>query len=333
MHPLEVDYHFSNIEKAQLEEVFLNININPYKDFIGYHKAISDLAGNKGIPEALLDIAQFCNSKDGFEKPFIYLKNCPLDAEKPVFDFSSPVESKYALKKTFVAEGFLSLFAVLTGMHPLRYAKMNNGDAFHDIFPMEKMSKTLSQKSLVSLGHHQDFPIHFARPRWVNMITMRNPAENRVYTTFAQNKDILERLSRIEKAVLEQKIFHTPYDDVTKNGDKTNTLDDKDGVFRAIKVDQMLNYYEGRTVTDDHAGKQAIEALNQAIADTTTRVQLVEGDFICFDNERSLHGRDVAEVCDPKAHKTRWLIKSHTAKSIVHLTDHLIKNRPGVVNG
>lgn len=95
----------------------------------------------------------------------------------------------------------------------------------------------------------------------------------------------------------------------------------------------MLNYYEGRTTSDDPDGQDAIRALNAAIAAETVRVKLAEGETVSFDNDRSLHGRDVVEIRDPDAHKTRWLIKSHTLPSIEHLADRCVDGRPNVLNG
>lgn len=333
MRTLELDYRFTEKENSLLMDLLGSIPNNPYQDYAGHTAAIVALAESGKLPAALIDIGKYAKSKDGFEHPYIYLANCPLDEERPVFDFASPVVSKYQLKKTFVVEGFLSLLAVLSKTHSLRYAKMNNGDAFHDVFPMEEMKATRSQKSLVSLGHHQDFPIHFARPRWVHLLAVRNPEQNDVYTTFVRNKDVFSSLSASELEILATPLFHTPYDDVTKHGDREKALDDLDGISRPIKVNEMLNYYEGRTTSDDTLGLNAIAALNRAIADTTIHVKLAEGELMSIDNDRCLHGRDVQNIQDIEAHKTRWLIKSHTLRSIEHLAPHFVEGREAVLNG
>ncbi len=333
MRDMELDYRFTDLERHQITELLLALSENPYKDIEGHVAALEALVKNGSLPPVMHDIVNWAKNKNGVDKPFIYLANCPLDEDRPVFDFASPVESKYKLKKTFVAEGFLGLLAAMTDTHSVRYGKMNNGDAFHDVFPMEQMKDTRSQKSLVSLGHHQDFPIHFARPRWVHLMAIRNPVENKVFTTFVRNKDVFGRLSHAEQEVLSQPIFHTPYDDVTKHGDSNNSLNDVDGLCRPIKVGKMLNYYEGRTESDEFHGRTAIDALNKAIAEETVHVRLKEGELVSFDNDRCLHGRDVVEITNPESHKTRWLIKSHTLPELGHLSEHFIEGRETVLNG
>lgn len=327
-----VDYEFSDLERRSLHDVLLPARHNPYAEYDAFTAEIEAVIRDGRVPGVLLDIARYARQRDSYAKPFVRLRNCPIDEQRPVFDFVRPVASKYELKKTYVAEGFLTLFSVLMRTPIMRYALMNNGDAYHDIFPMEELSGSLSQKSLISLGHHQDFPIHFARPRWVSMLAIRNPEANDVYSTFVRNLDILETLDAECLEALSRNDFHTPYDDVTKHGDKKNSLNN-DGDWRPIREGNMLVYYEGRTRARTQAGEAALKALDAAIARFTQRVKLDDGEFISFDNETTLHGRDVATIRNAAAHKTRWLMKAHTVPSLAPYADRFIVGRPGVVNG
>jgi len=330
---IDVDYIFSPSEHNALHDILSKIKSNPYSEYELFEKEISSIATSQNIPDIFKDICFIAKERDSFYKPYIYLKNCPIDNDKPLFDFKSPVESKYKLKKTFVAEAFLCLFSTLNKMHIVRYGLMNNGDAFHDIYPMEDLSNSLSQKSLISLGHHQDFPIHFARPRWVHMVSLRNPQQNDVYTTFVRNLDIINSLDHETIKVIESSIFFTPYDDVTKHGDKGRSLNDADGTQKPIKINNMLMYYEGRTKSSSLEGISALKALNTAIQNNTKNLKLEDGEFISFDNETCLHGRNVLNVSDPEAHKTRWLMKTHCLGSLNHLKDRFMLGNNGVING
>lgn len=329
---IPVDYTFTSEEHALLYSCFASLKTNPYSDYGSFMNELKESVSEKRIPSVLFDIAKYARERNGFSNPFLFLKNCPIDEDKPIFDFKRPVDSKYELKKSFIAEGFLGLHSLLTEMPIVRYGLMNNGDAFHDIYPMEQLSTSLSQKSLVSLGHHQDFPIHFARPKWVNMMAIRNPIQNDVYTTFVRNCDILAGLDSQTIKILSDSDFYTPYDDITKHGDSRNVLNN-DGDYKPIKVGNMLMYYEGRTRSRTPEGNAAITALNAAIAKHTTRIKLEDGEFISIDNETTLHGRDVGEIRDLSAHKTRWLIKSHSVPSLSPFVDRFMPGKLGVVNG
>jgi L-asparagine oxygenase len=327
-----VDYSFTPAESCALHDVLHSIGRNPYTEYESFIADVAKLIADGRVPKVLYDIARYSRERDGYRKPFVMLQNCPIDEHRPVFDFVRPVASKHELKKTWIAEGFLTLYSVLLRTPIIRYAMINDGDPYHDIFPMEKLSESLSQKSLVTLGHHQDFPIHFARPRWVAMIALRNPRMNDVYSTFVRNVDVIEALDEDTRQALSLPDFHTPYDDVTKHGDRQDVMHNVDD-WRPIRSGNMLSYYEGRTRARTASGQQALATLNAAIARVTHRLQLDDGEFIHFDNETTMHGRDVACIRDASAHKTRWLIKVHTAPSLMPYRDRFIADRPGVVNG
>jgi len=54
-------------------------------------------------------------------------------------------------KRTFVAEGFLLLYAKLMSQEPIGYINVNDGDVFQDIHPMESLSESQSQKALKNI--------------------------------------------------------------------------------------------------------------------------------------------------------------------------------------
>lgn len=333
MREISIDYTFTTREHDELFSAFNSLSVNPYTSFEQFTTEIGGLLSSKMLPTVLLDIAQYAANRDSVTQPFVRLVNCPIDVERPIFQFEDPVRSKYELKKTFIAERFLAAFSQLTDQEIVRYRMMNNGDAFHDIYPMKNLAHSMSQKSVVSLGMHQDFPIHFARPRFVNMIGMRTCNQNAVYSTFVRNTDVISSLSRESFNALSCPTFFTPYDDVTKHGDSQRELNDGDGVNRPIIVGNMLNYYQGRTTSTTQEGALAISSLNSLLTQQKTRINIQEGELISFDNDNCLHGRDVDHISNLESHQTRWLIKAHTVSSLDHRFNRLVPGCIDLVNG
>lgn len=106
------DFIFSHAENEQLKRLLLDIGPDPYRDYPSYREAIS--LATDSVPARFQEFCQDSGLRDFSEFPFVVIGNAPIDDQLPVFDPADPVGDKYLKKKTFVAEGFLAIYAVLT---------------------------------------------------------------------------------------------------------------------------------------------------------------------------------------------------------------------------
>ncbi|MFH7422931.1 taurine catabolism dioxygenase TauD, partial [Pseudomonas syringae pv. tagetis] len=74
-----------------------------------------------------------------------------------------PVKDKYLKKTQFLSEGFLELFAQLTGTPLLSYETRNEGDYFTDVIAIKKKSGQLTGYSHSELELHNHRTAHRVR--------------------------------------------------------------------------------------------------------------------------------------------------------------------------
>lgn len=329
---LNSNYVFSEVEKESLFDLLSEIKENPYFNKYNFLQSIKNLAESVKTPKFFKELCKHAKQRNNTTEPFFYLKNIPNDKDRPIFDFDNPVTSKRNIKKSFIAEAFLALFTTLTDSELITYKNDNNGDFFHDVYPMKQLSDTQSQKSLVSLGFHNDSSNHFARPEWLNMLCMRNSSLNTVYTTFVKSIDIISNLSDHTLNVLKQPQFDTPYDVLTKFGDEDAELDTTKK-HSIINDDHNLIYFENRTTALNEEGEEAMKILNAVIHKNKYSLQLEPDDLISINNNKALHSREIVSIKDPEAHKTRWSIKTYSVPSLDKYKHLFIEGEYGVING
>ncbi|SFS96085.1 hypothetical protein [Marininema halotolerans] len=328
---LSVDIAFTDNDRDYLKECFLQITTNPYTDYDQFQEKIKDLAENDARVQEIMAILRPYKDRDLHEHPFFTLTNCPIDEDLPVFDFKDPVNSKYELKKTFVAEAFLQWFAYIMDQPAIGYVNVNNGDVFQDIYPMESLQETQSQKAIVPLGFHKDLANHFVRPDFVNMLGMRSFHGNQIYTTFVTNKELLAHMSPEEQFILKQALFYTPFDDLSVYGNKKKLGRAKD---HAILIDNDdLAYFENRTVGTTEAAQQIVDKINRLLHQLKVSHLMKPGELISVANNHSLHGKDVLSVSDPEQQKKRWTIKTVNVFHLDKHQEHFLEGTKCIVNG
>ena len=330
IYPMKVDLVLSQTENRHLGNALLDVQGNPYKDYKTFQASVRDINESGVVPVRLADVFSRFSEGDQFENPYFMLKNCPIDPVIPLFGNTDPVNEKYRVKTTFVAEAFLQLAADRLGHFPIRYTNVNTGDAFQDIFPKEDLSLSQSQKSKVAIGFHKDLANHFVRPDHVNILALRNPRQNDVYTTFVRNKDILNNLPSEIVNVLRQPIFHTPFDDLTKYGDVDNKLGKPEQ--HPVIDGNELRYFEGRTTAEDPTAMAAITVLDTFLNTRKTRTFLEVGDFISTNNNTSIHGKD-SFIRDKEAANGRWLMKTVNVLDPKKYEQHFVPGDYGLVKG
>lgn len=305
--------YLSSSENATLKSLLAGVTTSPYGHYTTFQKEISDMALSGHVPDAFRRTCEYIrhSRNNGGELAYL-LRNCPLDTVIPVFDQDDPVNDKYRQKTTFIAEGFLELFAQLTGTPLLAYETRNNGDFFHDVYAHNSYSGTQTQKTDGELYFHNDRTAHPVRADFLSLLGMRCHPENRVYTGYVDGKRILAHLKDEYQAILRKPLFWTPFDEYSRDSNHLQIDSDPHVVLEEV---HCFRYYDTRTKPLSSApveARDAIIALKDAIVKATKqRVHIEQGDLLSFPNQAGLHNRELIEVPDQEQAKLRWLLKTY----------------------
>jgi L-asparagine oxygenase len=328
---LEVNFSFTEAERNALVSRFLEVQVNPYKFYSVFKKHVRNIITD--LPELgrFIEFLDYQRSLSAYESPFVFIENCPIDAEIPELGNDNPVQEKYQKKKTFVAEIFLQLYAELFSQHPIAYLNVNDGDIFQDIFPKDSLKYSQSQKAAGPIYFHKDFPNHFVRPDFVNILSLRSHIDNQIYTTFVSNKDILDHLSVTTKNKLRRCEFYTPYDDITISSSKVKLGRATDHpVLTGI---HHLRFFENRTEGLNPEAQKAVDELLE-VAHTYKKSALMRpGDFVSIYNNLSLHGREIIKISNEAEIARRWSVKTVNVHSSATHIKHFIDGTDYLVNG
>lgn len=248
-----------------------------------------------------------CNQR---KEPFIFIEGLPLDPSLPSFDNINPVEQKRSKKTTFVTEGILEFFAQIRDEKPIGYLNVNQGDVFQDIFPIEELFNSQSQKALKDIYFHKDLANHFVRPDWVNIICIRNDIENMIVTCFVKNTDVLDCFSLEEKRELAKPQFYTPYDDLSTY-QSVVTLGDADIHPILTDIDDIdIRFFENRTTSNTRIGQKLIDKLVKLLHKNKVCIHLRAGDLIASQNNYSIHCKQILAMNNIEEAKKRWMMKT-----------------------
>lgn len=325
------DFTFSADENAKLARLLADVSANPYTDYLPFMDEVDHVAGSRAVPARFVDFCELAMLRDFAGQPWIVIGNAPIDPQLPVFDPQQPVQEKYVLKTTFVAEAFLGLYGRLTGTEIIGHLSVNGGDFFHDIYPKESMYGTQSQKTLRTLRFHRDFANHFVSPDFVNTLTLRATPANEVFSTFTPVAAALEELDDRTISLLHEARFRTPYDDVSTR-ESTVALGETP-VHAVLSDHDGARIFEGRTTADDDEGRRALDAFITALHRRKQIRTSEPGDSVSFSNRHVIHGREVGRIGDLEELKRRWLMKTHNVFSLATYEDFFVTDRYGVVNG
>ncbi|MEO6328570.1 MAG: hypothetical protein ABIO55_06550 [Ginsengibacter sp.] len=326
---IDTDFRFSKTEKDYIYSLLISIKENPYTGYEQFIQNIRDVVSL--LPSNFLKHMEELKTRDQYEFPFVYIENCPIDRILPIFDYVDPVNSKRKLKKTFIAEGFLSLYGEMMETPAIGYINVNNGDTFHDIYPQESLKNSQSQKTMVALGFHKDLANHFVRPDHINMMAMRFYEQNKIYTTFVRNKDLLDSLPGEMIEIMRREVFYTPFDDLTMHAGNVQLGRAKDHAI--LKEDDDICYFENRTTGINKEAQDVCDTINMLLHKIKFRIQMKPGDFVSLANNFSVHGKDIEHIADIEQQRIRWSIKTYNVNSLAKHEQHYIPGRYGIVNG
>ncbi|GEO28130.1 hypothetical protein AAC03nite_39150 [Alicyclobacillus acidoterrestris] len=288
--------------------------ISPYVDYSSFKNTMKSSVQGRLIPEFFIEICERIRADRDNGNQVHVLKNCPIDTDIPDLNHDDPVSDKYRLKKTFLGEAFLGTFAYLLNNPLLSYASRNNGDFFTDVVSINRFRGKRTGFTDGDLIFHNDRTSHPVRADYVALLGVRCPANDLVYTTYVDGKDIIRNLLPEQVRILSEKWYYTEVDDLTrekvKNWDKSSA--------HAILKDGTICFQDTLTKPVANAPIGALEAL-LAFKDAITkspkyRHRIENGDLLVFANQYGLHNRERIEVNNSEDTAKRWLLKTYSFK-------------------
>ena len=331
---ISVDYIFSRAENHALVNALTSIRENPYTEYAAFQNAVMRLI--RDDDRISIDFRNFCSGRKYaklYDEPYVLLRNCPVDPELPELDLDSPVVDKRSRKQTYVAEGFLLLYARLMDQEPIGYANVNDGDIFQDIHPMRSMMETQSQKAAKAIYFHKDLANHFVRPDWVNILGLRASPKNEIYTSFVRNKELIEALSPEMLGQLRKPEFNTPYDDLTiaSSNVKLGVAPNHPVLGGAEEYD--IRFFENRTKGVTPAAQDAVAEVVRLLHMLKKRLLILRGDFIGSANNECIHSKEVLHIGDESAVLNRWLMKTVNVRTLDNHKQYIRDGEVRIVNG
>ena len=323
-------------ESTALTELLSDVTADPYKSYCSFRDEVEDLVrlGESRSPH----FVKLCQSvvadrRNGLNVHLV--KNCVIDKDVPIYDSDDPVTSKYRKKETFVAEGFLLLFSLLTKTPILGYETRNNGDMYQDVFAQSKYSGTQTQKTDGELYFHNDRTAHRIRAEFLYLLGMRANPQNLCFTGYVDGRSLLENIPGRYQNVLREDYFYTPFDLYSSD---TNPLQQQSEPHNILFDEHSFRYYDSRTTFVEGAPDVAKEALlvlkNAILLSDKHYVRINRSDMLCIPNQRGLHCRLNMEIPFPDDHKNRYLLKTYNFESLescARYQQDYVKNIPGLV--
>lgn len=334
MSGIKVDYVFSATDNNALTQQLLAIQSNPYKDYAAFRADVMNVvADSHAVPESFRNLCHLKKYANQFDDPYVMLKNCPVDPDLPMLDLDQPVIDKRNRKTTYVSEAFLMLYAELMGQQPIGYINVNDGDVFQDIHPMRSLMETQSQKASKTIYFHKDLANHFVRPDWVNILGLRASEKNEIYTSFVQNRDLLNYLDDAVLEGLREEKFYTPYDDLTLSSSNKKLGKAPNHPILGGAAEYDIRFFENRTVGINAAAQELVDEVVRALHALKKRLLILKGDFIGSANNECIHNKEVVRIGDEGAVNSRWLMKTVNVKSLDAHKEHMMTKEVRIVNG
>jgi len=328
---MEPIYVLSDQQNAMLYQVLAGVDKDPYEDYEAFARAVGDLVDRGDVPEFFLEACRRIRQERaaGVSDAHV-LRNCPIDKDLPELGDEDPVAAKRALKKTFVGEVLLELFAQLMGTPLLAYAR-NDGDFFTDVVAIRRYHGMFTGYSDSELYYHNDRTAHDVRADWISLLGMRCPAEDLIFTGFIHGVDMLDQLTADEQRILREPHFVTPFDVFSKDKNASLTTSE---VHPILENDHSFRYLDTCTTTAPGApveAKDALIAVKNALAKVDKqRHRILVGDLFAFANQDGLHSREKIEVHDPVEARKRWLLKTYAFRDNAAADRHAAKWIGGV---
>jgi hypothetical protein len=306
-------YTFANDERDELYGVLETVEKTPYDNYHAFSSAVREIVDRNLVPAALSTVAEQIRAEreKGTSSTHV-LRNCPRDRDLPQLGNEDPHAVKLALKKTFIGEAFLELFAQLTQTPLLSYATRFNGDFFTDVIAINKYRGMQTGYSDGDLVFHNDRTAHPVRADYIALLGMHCPITEITYTCLVEGQSLRAGLAEQSRRVLAEPHFITPFDVVSRDNNRSLTVSEKHPILVGPSGIRYLDTHTTFAPDAPPAAKDALLALKDALTRATKkRHRILAGDLLAFANQNGLHSRETIELNDPELARSRWLLKTY----------------------
>ncbi|MHA1066460.1 TauD/TfdA family dioxygenase [Enterobacter ludwigii] len=273
-----------------------------YNDLYNLSACIDQLSISKSIDIAKKYIGNMDDIVNELECGCGYyiIKNVPVDDHIP----EPPYDGLRPYKKGYVSELALAGITGALGYNVFSYLQEKNGAFFHDITPAYGKEDTRSSNGVVDFSFHTDaaYLKRELRPETLSLLCINN--DSKTATQIISLNTLLDILpeSTITKLKANDFIIRSPDSFDIKEETRASILYEYEGnleIQLSIEFTSALNY----------EAKKAQEFLSEAANVAASNLMWDKGDFLIFNNRRTLHGRKGIKG-------KRWLQRCYGSKKI-----------------
>ena len=220
--------------------------------------------------------------------------------------------------------------------HPVSYIQEQDGRLIHNLLPVHKTEfQQISTSSKVELEMHTESSFHPYRPSYVLLLCLRG--DDAAATTYADDFDIVPKLSNEAISILQKKWFTTQIDQSFRSDgqpdvhihtpilEKTNT----DWMVWKITYDSWFMKAVGDGSDESRSqAERALQEMRDAVNSSTKEVVLKTGDLLVINNDCTVHGR---KPFQPRYDGTdRWVQRMLAIREMPpseHIDGHMITTK------
>jgi L-asparagine oxygenase len=220
---------------------------------------------------------------------------------------------------------------------PVSYAQEQGGRLIQNLVPVKKTeSHQISTSSKVELEIHTEASFHPYRPSHVLLLCLRG--DDSAITTYADDFDIVEKLSSETVDILQQNWFTTQIDESFRTEGQEN-MEMVTPILRPSRkskeswkmtYDSFFMKARGVDESTQKDAERALDEFREAVNGSIKEVVLKTGDLLVINNENTIHGR---KPFTPRYDGTdRWvqrMLVIDALPSIFQRQGHVITTRFG----
>jgi alpha-ketoglutarate-dependent taurine dioxygenase len=217
--------------------------------------------------------------------------------------------------------------------HPVSYVQEQNGRLIQNLVPVHKTEyQQISTSSKVELEMHTESSFHPYRPSYVLLLCLRG--DDAVATTYADDFDIVPKLSNEAISILQKKWFTTQIDQSFRS-DGQPDVHIHTQILEKTNTDWKITYdsWFMKAVGDGsdesrHQAERALQEMRDAVNSSTKEVVLKTGDLLVINNDCTVHGR---KPFQPRYDGTdRWVQRMLVIREMPppeHIDGHMITTK------
>jgi L-asparagine oxygenase len=257
---------------------------NPYCDFETFVSMCEICAHEVISSELRRSIFNF--RRHGNKNGYILIKSIDM-GEIP----STPTFPIQQAKINFKSEFMLSCFGSLLG-EQFGYIQESAGNIYNNVFPMPtKQTEQSSESSDVLLTYHTENCFHEIQPDHLVLLCLRQDRYRHARTCIASVRNILSKITRHARTVLEGPNFKFFSDYKGNDKGDLNDIELIQSVLYGDFFDPYMRFDSAFMKPLNKSAEAAISELENAIAEVGCHITLEKGDMLLIDNRRSAHAR------------------------------------------